>query len=331
MYNHSFMDPDISIKSLQRKVQFDIYFYFAWHVAENMEKMKENTFKLKFNEKLETWYVIKDIDELSKNHKNIDKNVSGFMPENKDDRLCPVRSFQLYLSHLSPQNEFLWQTPLENIHPPSPDVWYGRQHLGKNTLGLFMTDISRECGLSMIYTNHSIRVTGATVLTRMHFSFSKIMSVTVHKSVQSLTRYQKTQDKQNISMGNVMHQSLTNKEDYIVVPGCREITMPKLTRAIEVNIGVNVTENAITVYTTPQVVANKENASDTIVPFDSNLDFGDVLDFDLLQMITQVEKKQNIATKVTAVMTTSTMSMMSSNVLNNVPKLFFHNCTIHHL
>ena len=46
---------------------------------------------------METWYVVKDIDELSKNHKDIDEKISGFMPENKDDRLCPVKSFQKYL------------------------------------------------------------------------------------------------------------------------------------------------------------------------------------------------------------------------------------------
>ena len=62
MYNHSYLDPDISPQSLQRKVQFDVKFYFTCRGAENMEKMEKNTFKLEFHQKLETWYIIKNVD-----------------------------------------------------------------------------------------------------------------------------------------------------------------------------------------------------------------------------------------------------------------------------
>ena len=54
MYNHSYLDPDMSSRNLQHKVQFDICFYFAHRGAENMEKMRKNTFKMQFDEKLET-------------------------------------------------------------------------------------------------------------------------------------------------------------------------------------------------------------------------------------------------------------------------------------
>ena len=196
---------------MQRKVQFDIRLYFARRGSENMDKMKKDHFKLAFHAKSETWYVTKDKDELTKNHKDIEEQISGIMPENKDDPLCPVKSYRNYISHLNPNNNFLWQLPLQNINPANPDVWFGLQHLGKNTLGKFMSDVSLKCKLSKPYTNHSIRVTGATILTRLNFSSSEIMSVTGHKSVQSLARYQKTQDKTKINMGNVMHQSMTRK------------------------------------------------------------------------------------------------------------------------
>ena len=54
MYNHEYLDPDLSVKSLQRKVQFDIRFYFARRGAENMDKMTKETFKLDFDAKSET-------------------------------------------------------------------------------------------------------------------------------------------------------------------------------------------------------------------------------------------------------------------------------------
>ena len=122
MYNHPYMDPEKDAKSLQRKVQFDFRFYFAQWGAENMEKMKKNTFTMQFDTKSETWYVIKNVDVLTKNYKDISEKVSGFMPENKDDKLCPVKSFQKYNSHLHPQNDFLWQKALDKIDLTSPDL-----------------------------------------------------------------------------------------------------------------------------------------------------------------------------------------------------------------
>ena len=131
------------------------------------------------------------------------------MPENRDDPLCPVKSFRKYLEHLHPEKNYLWQMPLDTINLQTMMVWYGRQHMGKHTLGNFMQDVSKECQLSKKYTNHSIQVTGVTVLTRQNFTASEIMSITGHKSVQSLTHYQRTQDLQQITMRNVMHQALT--------------------------------------------------------------------------------------------------------------------------
>ena len=157
-----------------------------------MEKMTKDTFKFGFNTKTEMWYVYKDQDELNENHKDIEEKMSGFMPENRDDPLCPVKSFRKYLEHLNPENNFLWQSPLDKINLETMKIWYSKQHLRKNTLGNFMQDVSKECKLSKKYTNHSIRVTGATVLARQNFSASEIMNITGHKSVQSLTRYQRT-------------------------------------------------------------------------------------------------------------------------------------------
>ena len=47
------------------------------------------------------------------------------------------------------------------------------------------------------------------MLTRMQFSPSEIMSVSGHKSVQSLATYQKTRDKQKIEMSEGLFQSMT--------------------------------------------------------------------------------------------------------------------------
>ena len=66
MYNHPYMDPDVDHKSLQRKVEFDIHFFFCRRGSENVEDVQVSDFKIGFNMKTETWYVQKIKDELTK-------------------------------------------------------------------------------------------------------------------------------------------------------------------------------------------------------------------------------------------------------------------------
>ena len=232
MYNHPYMSPNASPGALQRKVQFDLRLYFFRRGMENIENMKKDHFKLDYDQKTETWRVIKAKDELTKNHKEAENIISGIMPQNKDDPLCPVSSYIKYHSHLNPENDFLWQTELKKVNMESDTVWYSKAKIGKNPLGKFMSEVSKKCDLSKVYTNHCIRVTGASILTRLKFSASEIMSVTGHKSVQSLAIYQKTDEKRKVEMGNVLGQAMQRKDDEIVRPSLKEIQGPSNVPAI---------------------------------------------------------------------------------------------------
>ena len=75
-----------------------------------------------------------------------------------------------------------------------------------------MTKLSEGAKLSQIYTNRSIRATGATILTKHMFTPSQIMAVTGHKSVQSLTVYQINDTEEKIAMGHAMGKCLTPKK-----------------------------------------------------------------------------------------------------------------------
>ena len=140
-----------------------------------------------------------------------------------------------------------------------------------------MTTVSIFCGLSKVYTNHCIRVTGATVLTRMKFSSSEIMAVTGHKSVQSLAIYQKTQDKQKTAMGKVMHQSMMRKEEEIEIPTRCQLAPPpqRLQLPPPPNPGT-------------AIISPSENVGADIVPFEADLNVPDEPTFDLQQLINDV-------------------------------------------
>ena len=104
---------------------------------------------------------------------------------------CPLVSIELYLSHLNPLNEFLFQRPKRNVST-SEDVWYDNILLGERTLGEKMKNISREAKLSKGYTNHSIRETVVTILDKSGFEARHIMAVSGHKNEASIRSYSET-------------------------------------------------------------------------------------------------------------------------------------------
>ena len=72
--------------------------------------MLKDWFELKYDKETEDEYIVKVRNDCTKNHKEIDQPLnSAIMLENKEDNQCPVRSFKMYLSHLHPDDTYLWQ------------------------------------------------------------------------------------------------------------------------------------------------------------------------------------------------------------------------------
>ena len=121
------------------------------------------------------------------------------------DNLCVVQSFEIYIGHFNPKINNLWQRPLKK---KQGDVWYSSIPQGHNPIEKFMSKLSSSCELSDYYTNHCFRVTGATNLTRSNYTAKQVMSVTGHKSIQSLAIYQKVCEDDKLSMGISLAYSL---------------------------------------------------------------------------------------------------------------------------
>ena len=70
------------------------------------------------------------------------------------------------------------------------------------------------------YTNHSLRVSGITNLTHNNFSNKQIMSISGHKSVESLAIYQKVNANEKLKMGLTLGYSLLHQpqEQQIIAP-----------------------------------------------------------------------------------------------------------------
>ena len=181
-----------------------------------------------------------------------------------------------------------------------------------------MSDLSEKCCLSQIYTNHSIRITGITVLTNASYSNADIMSVSGHKSVQSLAVYQKT-DKKKIKMGKTMFNSMTGKENELqkIEPGPQIKELPPAPSTMQVVAIQNKSETAMT----PQ-----PNVASEIIPFEPNFKEDGIADIDLLSAICGVEANINSPAKPPVTLSNNVEN--TSNVITQIPKSFFTKCHI---
>ena len=68
-------------------------------------------------------------------------------------------------------------------------VWYTTQPIGEKMLNDMMKNVSKDAGLSKIYTNHSVRATTVNLLTHCGVPDKEIMRITGHKCEASLSFY----------------------------------------------------------------------------------------------------------------------------------------------
>ena len=104
--------------------------------------------------------------------------------------ICPVSTFELYLSKLNPEVDFLWQCPKLKISDVTKE-WYDAAPVGCDPLNAHMKTLSQNAKLSKIYTNHCIRATVITKLDEKGFEARDIMATTGHKLESSIRSYAK--------------------------------------------------------------------------------------------------------------------------------------------
>ena len=208
LYRSIYLCPNTP-SGLANKVQFDIRLYFCRRANENMASMTKQTFAVKTDKQTNRKFVYKAQDELTKNHRGGDETFqAGVMGETDDPVYCPVKTFEKYLGLLNPECERLWQYP--NVAFSEQDTcWFTKKPIGPTPLRYFMQRLSKQCGLSMVYSNHSIRATGTTILAaNSSFSPVDIVAVTGHKSISSLSSYQETSTAVKMSMASSIAANL---------------------------------------------------------------------------------------------------------------------------
>ena len=158
-------------------------------------------------------YVAMAYNEADKTHHGVDSKEKPKAPRKYEtnQQLCPVKSFEKFLSKLNPDNEALFQKPLSKYRKDGA-VWYGKTPIGVNQLYEFIPHLSAEAGLSKRYTNHCTRTMVATNLCDAGVSNIGIMSVTGHRNVQSLNTYIKPSDSDRRAIRSILTGANTESQ-----------------------------------------------------------------------------------------------------------------------
>ena len=178
-----------SPKELQQKVFFDINYNFARRGRENLRTFNKSTLIFGVDDSGRE-YAEMSYNEKTKNHQGPEeeqpKHRMHEHPYMKDH--CPVKTLKKYLSKLDQECDVFFTYPKKQSFVQD-DKWYTSKPIGKNALGKFMQSISERLNLSMKYTNHSIRATTITQLSKAGFQSREIMRVSGHRCESSLRHY----------------------------------------------------------------------------------------------------------------------------------------------
>ena len=98
-----------------------------------MEYMTKDTFVIRTYAVTGRGYVMKKVDELTKNRREMDREI--IYPETPE--YCLFRHFEAYLQKLHPQCNRLWQFPKDSFNI-SDECWFQKRPIGKDTLASFM-------------------------------------------------------------------------------------------------------------------------------------------------------------------------------------------------
>ena len=231
--------------------------------------------------------------------------------------------FHVVCLKLHPQSDWLWQQAKnkEDIH--DLDVWYKPLKIGPNLLASFMSHVSHDADLSRVYTNHSIRSTATTFLGRANFSPKQIMSVTGHRSLNSLSVYQKVSQNEKLAMGCAMNSFLQSGEQVRAVHNEPKPLKPIAPKQTPYALGAPHSEK----------IPQKSAPSKEIVAYQPEdpllqANFNEEIDFDVQEVLTNVEKESFLLMQVEPNSGTS-MTVQCQTVSRRSPNIpIFSNCKI---
>ena len=133
-----------------------------------------------------------------------------------------------------------------------------------------MSELSEKCNLSQIYTNHSIRATGATLLSKHKYGFGDAQ-------IMSLTTYQRIYTEDKIKMVQTLTDILipvSSSSNQAALPSTAMIALPSTSGMENIPPGAILQDR---VPVNPPVVLADRSSDNTFMDEIGDIDFSDNL------------------------------------------------------
>lgn len=191
----------LSPRALLQTAWFFISIYFGKRGRENQTMLKKTMLRLVTTANGQEYFELnKDqpgVVLTSKNHTGgldgSEDHSDGKIFSEANSRKCPVKVLKVFLSHLNPNHEALFQRPKNasaaKFNPTTNSIWYDACKVGHNTLENMLRKMTEKAGIVPYLTNHSLRATTVTVLSASNIETRQIKAITGHKSDSSIESY----------------------------------------------------------------------------------------------------------------------------------------------
>ena len=149
-----------------------------------------------------------------------------------DSNRCIVKILDKYLSLLPPKPKAFYLRPVKSVPNIVGTPWFVNVPIGiNNTLKLVIPNLSKEAGLSVNYTNHSLRATSATRMYTQNIPEKIIAEMTGHRSLAGLRAYENTTTLQKKTVTKTLadphHLSTSSNNTMTEVNDEKENVVPK--------------------------------------------------------------------------------------------------------
>lgn len=142
---------------LQRKVWFELVYYLCRKEGKrNFRQLKPSDFKIGEDSKGRYVYRVGGRGNKVVGGRG---DKAGCKMYSTGSRLCPVASFEKYVSLLSQDCPCLFQQVNAVKEDPGGYCWYMRVPVGEKRVGNLMRDISKQANLSQVYNIKSVQST----------------------------------------------------------------------------------------------------------------------------------------------------------------------------
>lgn len=189
-------------RALLQTAWFIVSIYFGKRGGENQSSLKKAMLRLVPAANGEEFFELNRNEPgavlASKNHTggldSSDDPSDGKIFPQANSRRCPVEVLKVYLSHLNPNLDALFQKPKDlgsaKFNPAKENIWYESEcKLGHNTLENLLKKMTERAGVEPYLTNHSLRATTVTVLSAKNVETRQIKAITEHKSDTRIESY----------------------------------------------------------------------------------------------------------------------------------------------